>query len=104
MSAHETDQRILAKILVHEIGHYLGLYHTTESTGTEHDPLSDTPECPASMDSDGDGRVTGPECRSNGADYLMFWVMDGGLIKSGNFQTTLSPMEGEAINTHPSIL
>ena len=29
----------------HEIGHYLGLYHTTEAAGTTFDPLSDTPQC-----------------------------------------------------------
>ncbi|MEE2830634.1 MAG: hypothetical protein VX498_15710 [Myxococcota bacterium] len=27
----------------HEIGHYLGLYHTSEDGGTYHDPLDDTP-------------------------------------------------------------
>ncbi|MBN2360239.1 MAG: hypothetical protein JXR83_12375 [Deltaproteobacteria bacterium] len=31
-------------MLAHELGHYLGLYHTTD-TGSRHDPISDTPEC-----------------------------------------------------------
>ncbi len=30
----------------HELGHFLGLRHTTELTGGLHDPISDTPECP----------------------------------------------------------
>lgn len=33
------------QILAHEVGHYLGLFHTTESTGGAYDPLPDTPEC-----------------------------------------------------------
>lgn len=31
-------------IMAHEIGHYMGLFHTTETDGTS-DPLSDTPSC-----------------------------------------------------------
>lgn len=103
-TVHETDQRFLAKILAHEIGHYLGLFHTSESDGTTHDPIDDTPECPSSSDTDGDGAVTGPECRGSGAEYLMFWTVDTGLVHSGDFQTQLSPHEGEVVNTHPSVL
>jgi len=33
-----------ALITAHEIGHFLGLFHTTEISG-DHDPISDTPEC-----------------------------------------------------------
>lgn len=32
-------------VLAHEVGHYLGLFHTTESFGGGSDPLNDTPEC-----------------------------------------------------------
>jgi len=32
-------------MLAHELGHYLGLRHTTEASGGRHDPISDTPEC-----------------------------------------------------------
>lgn len=35
---------LTAQVLAHEIGHYLGLFHTTEQS-LQHDPLDDTPEC-----------------------------------------------------------
>ena len=31
--------------IAHEIGHYLGLRHPSESAGTTHDPVPDTPTC-----------------------------------------------------------
>ncbi len=34
-----------AQVMAHEIGHYLGLFHTTEQDQVTHDPLGDTPEC-----------------------------------------------------------
>ena len=36
---------LTAQVLAHELGHYLGLFHTSESNGANHDPLPDTPEC-----------------------------------------------------------
>ena len=100
---HETDQVVLAKILAHEMGHYFGLFHTTESDGSRTPILSDRPHCGNDNDDDGDGTVTGPECRGKGADYLMFWVFDSGLVSSGDAQVTLSPMEGQLINTFPAV-
>ncbi|MEM9192103.1 MAG: hypothetical protein AAGF12_23220 [Myxococcota bacterium] len=32
-------------VLAHEIGHYLGLFHTTENMSAAFDPLDDTPQC-----------------------------------------------------------
>ncbi|MFT6627931.1 MAG: hypothetical protein ACJA1R_001191, partial [Flavobacteriales bacterium] len=34
-------------VLAHEVGHFLGLFHTTEQSITTTDPLADTPECGA---------------------------------------------------------
>jgi hypothetical protein len=34
-------------LFAHEIGHYLGLYHTTEANLAEADPFGDTPRCEA---------------------------------------------------------
>lgn len=34
-----------AQVLAHEVGHYLGLFHTSETDGFSFDPLSDTPQC-----------------------------------------------------------
>lgn len=34
-----------ALLLAHEVGHWLGLFHTTEQGGQMHDPLTDTPQC-----------------------------------------------------------
>ncbi|MBI5815836.1 MAG: hypothetical protein HZB29_09535 [Nitrospinae bacterium] len=101
---HESDQIYLALTLAHEIGHYLGLYHPSESDGGAYDPLSDTPECGPDNDTDGDGIVSGPECRGKGTEYLMFWTDDSEYLSSGNFQTLISPQQGQVINTHPSIL
>ncbi|HET6612989.1 MAG TPA: hypothetical protein VFG83_13420 [Kofleriaceae bacterium] len=35
----------LSTTLAHEMGHHLGLYHTSEENGLLHDPIDDTPEC-----------------------------------------------------------
>ncbi|MBS1123348.1 MAG: hypothetical protein H6Q90_5576 [Deltaproteobacteria bacterium] len=34
--------------MVHELGHFFGLFHTTELNRSFHDPLIDTPECASS--------------------------------------------------------
>lgn len=40
-----SDNQQLGQTMAHEIGHYLGLRHTTEHSFLGHDPISDTPEC-----------------------------------------------------------
>jgi len=38
--------RLVGQTLAHEVGHFLGLFHTTEQQGGGADQLADTPECP----------------------------------------------------------
>lgn len=37
--------QLTANILAHELGHFLGLFHTSEQNGQSFDPLEDTPQC-----------------------------------------------------------
>ena len=78
LTAHATgttlNTQLLGETAAHEMGHWLGLYHTSESTGISFDPLSDTAECPISRDNDSDGKVYPEECDGYGADNVMFWT------------------------------
>ena len=78
LTAHATgttlNTQLLGETAAHEMGHWFGLYHTSESTGTSFDPLSDTAECPISRDNDSDGKVYPEECDGYGADNVMFWT------------------------------
>ncbi|MFO0746121.1 MAG: hypothetical protein U1F43_10665 [Myxococcota bacterium] len=65
---------VLGQTMAHEGGHYLGLFHTTESNGTSHDPLPDTAECQASDDKNFDGYLSDEECAGKGSDNFMFWL------------------------------
>jgi len=71
----------VAETMAHEVGHQLGLFHTTESDGSFHDPLGDTPEC--TNDWNGDDLVDAWECEDDGGDNLMFW--------SANLSAVLTP-------------
>ncbi|VAX23989.1 hypothetical protein MNBD_NITROSPINAE02-2207 [hydrothermal vent metagenome] len=76
LSSH--DKNLLGETIAHEIGHYLGLYHTSESNGLRFDPVSDTGECRKSNPI--------PASCPDGAN-LMFFAAGGPSIP----QTTLSP-------------
>ena len=69
--------RATAEIAFHEMGHYLGLYHTTEQTLNAFDVLADTPEC---SDTNSNLVADVDEC----ADGLnpMFWNNDFSKIKT----------------------
>jgi hypothetical protein len=65
-------------VLAHELGHLLGLRHTTEADGEAHDPIADTPECPPELaDRAFDGLeplLSAEDCEDHGGDNLMFYT------------------------------
>jgi len=81
----------LAYIIAHEGGHWMGLYHTTESSGDFFDPIADTSKCPCdpcvpqtSRKDCGNPNVqpvlNGTTCTASascgGGNNLMFWLLD----------------------------
>ena len=61
---------VFGVILAHEIGHFLGLWHTDEADGTLHDPVADTGECQVAAP------VLTPDLCLVQARNLMFWQPD----------------------------
>lgn len=86
---------VLGQTMAHEGGHYLGLFHTSESNGNSHDPLPDTAQCKSSNDSNFDGYVTTEECRGKGGENFMFW-----LAADGSDQ--VSPEQGRVLRRNPA--
>ena len=64
------------------MGHFAGLFHTSEDGGRVFEPLTDTPECRAESDLDGDGVLVPDECGAFGATNVMFWAGGGRAVST----------------------
>ena len=79
----------LASSLTHEIGHFLGLYHTSERNGANHDPIADTPECDSEF-----------SCTDEFRRNIMtssFWLQGG----PPSFRNYFSEGQGQIMRGHP---
>ena len=107
LSAHASgstlDPQLLGETAAHEMGHQLGLFHTTEQGGTSFDILSDTAECPkGSRDNDSNGQMSAEECEGYGGENVMFWTAWSSSSRSaGKKQETLSSYQQQVLKYSP---
>jgi len=99
LNAHKSgstlDSQLLGETAAHEMGHQLGLFHTTESGGTEFDILTDTAECR-------NGNISAEECEGYGAENVMFWTPWTTASRSaGKKQETLSSHQQHVLKYSP---
>jgi len=97
------DAQLLGETAAHEMGHQLGLFHTTESGGTEFDILSDTLECQKStQNNNNDLKVSAEECESYGAENVMFWTPWSSSSRSaGKKQEVLCSQQQQVLKYSP---
>lgn len=76
MEALPRDATRIAEAFAHEAAHYLGLRHTTELDGMQHDPIGDTPECPIELASyqttAGETLLSSADCQRYDGPNLLF--------------------------------
>lgn len=85
----------VGKTMAHEVGHALGLDHTTESDGVSHDPIPDTPECSQTQMG-----VAFPElCPNGGGANFMFWTG----FQDSRAQRDVSSGQRQIMNGNPGI-
>ena len=107
LNAHESgstlESQLLGETAAHEMGHQLGLFHTTESGGTVFDILTDTAEClNSTKDFDRNGKMSAEECEGYGGENLMFWTAWTTSSRSaGKKQETLSSHQQHVLKYSP---
>ncbi len=108
LTAHDVsgatlNAQLLGETAAHEMGHQLGLFHTTESGGTQFDILSDTLECQKrTQDNNSNGKVSAEECESFGAENVMFWTSWSSSSRSaGKKQEVLCNQQQQVLKYSP---
>jgi hypothetical protein len=107
LSAHASgttlDSQLLGETAAHEMGHQLGLFHTTESGGAVFDILTDTAEClNSTKDFNNNGKMSAEECEGYGGENLMFWTAWNTSSRSaGKKQETLSSHQQHVLKYSP---
>ena len=97
------DAQLLGETAAHEMGHQLGLFHTTEQGGIEFDIITDTAECAkSSRDKNSNGEMSAEECDGYGANNVMFWTPWSTASRSaGKKQETLSSHQQHVLKYSP---
>jgi hypothetical protein len=98
------DADRIAELIAHEAAHSLGLRHTSEAEGDEHDPLADTPECPAERatfeTSTGQLVLTAEDCEDLGGDNLLFYTPP----RARGSQRALTADQAWVLSRNPTLL